>query len=71
MKRAMHQKYLQYIKAQENAIAKEIDYISDTLNAIKRYKLIRHKYLNFEIGNPRFINLQVTMNSHVNIVIIN
>ena len=52
MKRAMHQKYLQYIKAQENAIEKEMDYISNTLNAIKRYKLICHKYLNFEIGNP-------------------
>ena len=51
-KRAMHQKYLQYIKVQEDAIEKEIDYISNTLNAIKRYKLIRHKYLNFEIGNP-------------------
>ena len=52
MKRAMHQKYLQYIKAQENAIEKEMDYISNTLKAIKRYKLISHKYLNFEIGNP-------------------
>lgn len=51
-KRAMHQRYLQYIKDQEEAIEKEIEYISNTLKEIKRYKLLRHKYLNFEIGMP-------------------
>ena len=51
-RRAMHQNYLQYLKTQENAIEKEIYHITDTLKSVKRYKLIRHKYLNFEIGNP-------------------
>lgn len=51
-RRAMNQKYLQYLKTQENAIEKEIDHITDTLKSVKRYKLIRHKYLNFDIEIP-------------------
>lgn len=51
-KRAMHERYLRYIKDQEYAIEKEMDYISDTMKAIRRHKLVRHKYYNFEIGEP-------------------
>ena len=49
-KRAMQQKYLEYMKSQEKAIAQEMEYISNTMQAIQKYKLIRHKYYNFEIG---------------------
>ena len=51
-KRAMQQKYLEYMKSQEKAIAQEMEYISNTMQAIQKYKLIRHKYYNFEIGEP-------------------
>lgn len=51
-KRAMHQRYLEYMKSQEEAIAQEMEYISNTMQAIQKYKLIRHKYYNFEIGEP-------------------
>lgn len=46
-RRAMNQKYLQYLKTQENAIEKEIDHITDTLKSVKRYKLIRYKIFEF------------------------
>ena len=51
-KRAMHQRYLEYMKSQEEAITQETEYISTTMQAIQKYKLIRHKYYNFEIGEP-------------------
>lgn len=51
-KRAMHQRYLSYLKDQEEAIEKELDYISNTMKAIQRSKLVRHKKYNFEIGEP-------------------
>ena len=51
-KRAMHQGYLEYMKSQEEAITQETEYISTTMQAIQKYKLIRHKYYNFEIGEP-------------------
>ena len=51
-KRAMYQKYLKYLKDQEEAIQKEMEYISNTLAAIQRFKLIRHKSYNFDIGEP-------------------
>ena len=51
-KRTMHQKYLKYLKDQEKAIEKEKEYISNTMKQLQRSKLIRHKYLNFEIGEP-------------------
>ena len=38
------------MKSQEKAIAQEMEYISNTMQAIQKYKLIRHKYYNFEIG---------------------
>ncbi len=41
-KRAMQQKYLEYMKSQEKAIAQEMEYISNTMQAIQKYKLIRH-----------------------------
>lgn len=46
-KRAMHQRYLEYMKSQEEAITQETEYISTTMQAIQKYKLIRHKYYNF------------------------
>lgn len=49
-KRAMYQRYLQYIKDQENAIQKEMDYINNTMAAIKRFKLMRHTSFNFDMG---------------------
>lgn len=51
-KRAMHQRYLEYMRNQEEAIAQETEYISNTMQAIQKYKLICHKYYNFEIGEP-------------------
>ena len=48
----MHQRYLEYMKSQEEAITQETEYISTTMQAIQKYKLIRHKYYNFEIGEP-------------------
>ena len=51
-KRAMHQRYLRYLKDQEDALEKEMEYISNTMKAIQRYKLVRHKNYNFEIGEP-------------------
>jgi len=48
----MHQRYLEYMKAQEETITQETEYISNTMQAIQKYKLIRHKYYNFEIGEP-------------------
>ena len=51
-KRAMYQRYLEYMKAQEEVITQETEYISNTMQAIQKYKLIRHKYYNFEIGEP-------------------
>ena len=48
----MHQRYFSYLKDQEKAIEKEIDYISNTMKAIQRYKLVRHKCYNFDIGEP-------------------
>lgn len=48
----MYQKYLQYLKDQEESIQKEMDYINDTMNVIRRFKLVRHKYYNFDIGVP-------------------
>ncbi len=55
-KRAMYQKYLLYLKDQEKAIQKEMDYISNTLEAIQRFKLVRHKIYNFDIGEPPIYN---------------
>ncbi len=49
-KRAMYQRYLQYLKDQENAIQREMDYINNTLAAIKRFKLMRHTSYNFDMG---------------------
>ena len=49
---AMYQRYLEYMKAQEEVITQETEYISNTMQAIQKYKLIRHKYYNFEIGEP-------------------
>ena len=46
-KRAMYQRYLEYMKAQEEVITQETEYISNTMQAIQKYKLIRHKYYNF------------------------
>ena len=43
-------KYISYKK--EEAITQETEYISTTMQAIQKYKLIRHKYYNFEIGEP-------------------
>ena len=40
------------MKSQEEAITQETEYISTTMQAIQKYKLIRHKYYNFEIGEP-------------------
>ena len=51
-KRAMYQKYLQYLKDQELAIQKEMDYINNTMKSIQRFKLVRHKRYNFDIGVP-------------------
>lgn len=51
-KRAMYQRYLEYMKSQEEAIVQETEYIGRTMQAIQKYKLIRHKYYNFEIGEP-------------------
>ena len=51
-KRAMYQKYLRYLKDQEEAIQKEMAYISNTMAAIKRFKLRLHKSYNFDIGEP-------------------
>ena len=51
-KRAMYQRYLEYMKAQEEVITQETEYISNTMQAIQKYKLIRHKYYNLEIGEP-------------------
>lgn len=51
-RRAMYQKYLRYLIDQEEAIDKEMDYISNTMKAIQRYKLVRHKAYNFDIGEP-------------------
>lgn len=51
-KRAMNQRYLRYLKDQEEAIGKEMEYISNTLREIRRRKLVRHKVYNFEIGEP-------------------
>uniref|UniRef100_UPI004055A994 hypothetical protein n=1 Tax=Acetatifactor sp. TaxID=1872090 RepID=UPI004055A994 len=48
----MYQKYLRYLKNQEDAIQKEMDYISNTMKAIKRHKLVWHKSYNFDIGEP-------------------
>ncbi len=51
-KRDMVQKYLRYLKDQEEAIQKEMEYISNTMKAIQRFKLVRHKSYNFDIGEP-------------------
>ena len=51
-KRAMYQRYLEYMKSQEEAIVQETEYIGRTMQTIQKYKLIRHKYYNFEIGEP-------------------
>lgn len=51
-KRDMFQKYLRYLKDQEEAIQKEMEYISNTMEAIQRFKLVRHKSYNFDIGEP-------------------
>jgi len=51
-KRAMYQKYLRYLQNQEEAIQKEVDHIKRTMKAVKRYKFIWHKALNFDIGEP-------------------
>ncbi len=48
----MYQKYLRYLKDQEEAIQKEMEYISNTMVAIKRFKLRLHKSYNFDIGEP-------------------
>ena len=54
--RAVHRRYLEYMRDQEKAIAQEMEYISNTMQAIQKYKLIRHKYYNFEIGEPPVYN---------------
>lgn len=51
-KRAMYQKYLLYLKDQEDAIQKEMAYIRNTMKAIRRFWFVRHKAFNFEIGVP-------------------
>ena len=51
-KRVMHQKYLKYLKDQEEAIEKEMEYISNTMKQLQKSKLIWHKYHNFDIGEP-------------------
>lgn len=51
-KRAMNQRYVRYLKDQEEALEKEMEYISNTMETIRRYKLVRHKAYNFEIGEP-------------------
>lgn len=69
-KRAMHQRYLEYMKSQEEAITQETEYISTTMQAIQKYKLIRHNTTILKSASLRFINLQVIMNLPVNTVII-
>ena len=58
------------MKSQEEAITQETEYISTTMQAIQKYKLIRHNTTILKSASLRFINLQVIMNLPVNTVII-
>lgn len=51
-RRSMHQRYLGYLKDQEKAIDDEMDNITETMRAVRRYKIVRHKTFNFDIGDP-------------------
>lgn len=69
-KRAMHQRYLEYMKSQEEAITQETEYISTTMQAIQKYKRYVINTTILKSASLRFINLQVIMNLPVNTVII-
>uniref|UniRef100_UPI004055A42D hypothetical protein n=1 Tax=Acetatifactor sp. TaxID=1872090 RepID=UPI004055A42D len=49
-KRATDLKYLEFLKSQEERIQQETTYIEETLEALRKNKVMKYRFYNFELG---------------------